>query len=83
MQWKKHTPEQIVAKITRVRAATESGVPLADAIKAAAISEATYFRWRAQYGSLNVVQLQTLKRLEIENARLRKALDELEYAASA
>ena len=83
MKWKKHSPEEIVGKLARVRAAAESGVQMAEAIKAAGISEATYFRWRAQYGSLRVAQLEQLKRLELENARLRKALDELDYAASA
>lgn len=83
MKWKKHSPEEIVRKLARVRSATEGGAPMTEAIKAVGISEATYFRWRAQFGSLNIGQLEQLKRLELENARLRKALDELDYAASA
>jgi transposase-like protein len=83
MKWKKHSPEEIVDKLARVRAAARSGVQMTEAIKAVGISEATYFRWRAQYGNLGIGQLEQLKRLELENARLRKALDELDYAASA
>jgi putative transposase len=83
MKWKKHSPEEIVGKLARVRAAVEHGTPLADAISVAGISEATYFRWRAQYGNLNAEQLQVLKRLELENARLRRALEELEVGAAA
>jgi putative transposase len=83
MKWKKHTPEEIVGKLARVRAAVESGAALADAISVAGVSEATYFRWRAQYGSLSADQLQVLKRLELENARLRRALNELELGGAA
>jgi putative transposase len=82
MRWKKHSPEQIVAKLEGVRAALQAGVARADAIAAAGISTATYFRWRAQYGALNADQLQSLKRLELENARLRRALAYFEYSAA-
>lgn len=80
MNWKRHTPEQIVEKLGRVSGAVKAGAALVDAINAAGISEATYFRWRAQYGSLKLDQLSRLKRLESENSRLRKALSELESA---
>lgn len=83
MRWKKHSPEEIVDKLSFVRERVDSGMPLADAIKSAGVSEATYFRWRAQYGSLNISQLRTIKQLELENARLRSALAELEMAVRA
>ncbi len=83
MKWKKHTPEDIVGKLARVRAAVGSGAALSEAIGAVGISEATYFRWRSQYGALSAEQLQVLKRLELENARLRRALDEFDIGAAA
>lgn len=83
MKWKKHSPEEIIQKLARVREAAENGAPLPEAIQSVGVSEATYFRWRAQYGTLSLDQLQLIKRLELENARLRKALSELEYGARA
>ena len=78
MRWKKHSPEQIVAKLTRVRDAMGEGMPLPEAVRAAGISEATYFRWRAHYGELRSDQLQFIKSLELENARLRRILSVLQ-----
>lgn len=83
MRWKKHSPDEIVGKLSQVRGLVSGGQPLSNAIKTAGISEATYFRWRAQYGALTLPQLRTIKQLELENARLRSALAELEIVAQA
>ena len=40
------------------------------------ISEQTYYRWRKQYGGMQVNQAKRLKELEQENARLKKLLAE-------
>jgi len=42
-------------------------------IKAIGVSEVSYYRWRKEYGGLNVSQAKRLKELERENARLRRA----------
>lgn len=78
MRWKKHSAEEIVLKLGQVRSATTNGAPLAAAIAACGVSEATYFRWRAQYDALDSSQVSLVKRLEQENARLRRALQEFE-----
>lgn len=83
MRWKKHSPEEIVAKLSSIREAVEAETPLSEAIRAVGVSEATYFRWRAQYGALNLDQLRRIKKLELENARLRRALADMEYVVSA
>jgi hypothetical protein len=83
MKWKKHSPEQIVEKLARVRAAVGDGALLADAVQAIGVSEATYFRWRVLYGTLSLNQLHFIKRLELENARLRRALEDLEDGVRA
>lgn len=83
MQWKQHNPEEIVCKLERVRSAVASGDSLSDAAASEKISESTYFRWRAQYGGLTIDQLRHLKALELENARLRKVLVDLEAPAFA
>jgi transposase-like protein len=78
MRWKQHKPEQIVEKLDRVAKAVKRGSKLAEVIKAEGICEATYFRWRALYGGLKPAQLARYRDLEVENARLRKLLDDIE-----
>ena len=46
-------------------------------MRAIAVSEQTYFRWRAEYGGMKTDQLKRLKALEVENARLRRAVSDL------
>jgi hypothetical protein len=41
------------------------------------VSEASYYRWRSEYGGLKVDQARRLKELERENARLKRAVAEL------
>ncbi|MEQ1618495.1 MAG: transposase [Terricaulis sp.] len=79
MSWKKHSAEEIVGKLDHVRAMTNTGFALSRAIAATGVSKATYFRWRAQYQDLDCVQVAQLKQIETHNARLRRALRELEY----
>lgn len=83
MRWKKHSAEEIVEKLDQVRALMSAGTALAGAIAAAGVSKATYFRWRAQYQDLDSEQVSQLKRLETYNARLRRALCELELDPAA
>ena len=77
MGHKRHKPEEIVAKLRQVEVLTGQGRPLADAVRSILVSEQTYFRWRAEYGGLKTDQLKRLKELELENARLRKAVSDL------
>jgi hypothetical protein len=41
------------------------------------VTEVTYYRWRQEYGGLKLNQVKRLKELELENARLRKAVSGL------
>ena len=41
------------------------------------MTEATYYRWRAEYGGLKLDQVKRLKVLEQENSRLRQAVADL------
>jgi hypothetical protein len=41
------------------------------------VTEATYYRWRQEYGGLKTDQVRRLKELETENARLRRAVSDL------
>jgi putative transposase len=48
-----------------------------DAIRQIGVSEVNYYRWRQEYGGLKLDQVKRLKELELENARLRKAVSDL------
>ena len=48
-----------------------------DAIRQIGVVEQTYYRWRKQYGGMGVDQLKELKRLQKENAQLRRAVSDL------
>lgn len=74
---KRHKPEEIVAKLRQVEVLTAQGKSIAEAVKTIAVTETTYFRWRAEYGGLKSDQVKRLKDLETENARLRKAVSDL------
>ena len=77
MPQKKHKPEEIVAKLRQVDVLTAQGQSIAEAVRTIAVTETTYFRWRAEYGGLKSDQVKRLKDLELENARLRRAVSDL------
>ena len=77
MARKRHKPEEIVAKLRQVDVLTAQGKSIAEAVKTIAVTETTYFRWRAEYGGMKSDQVKRLKELELENARLRRAVSDL------
>jgi putative transposase len=77
MARKGHKPEEIVAKLRQVDVLTSQGQAVADAIRSIGVSEATYYRWRQEFGGLKADQVKRLKDLEAENARLRRAVADL------
>lgn len=56
---------------------TAQGQSIAEAVRSIAVTETTYFRWRTEYGGLKSDQVKRLKDLELENARLRRAVSDL------
>ena len=74
---KKNTPEQIVSLLRQVEVVVASEKTTAQACKEAAITEQTYYRWRKEYGGLQVDQARRLKELEQENAKLKRLVAEL------
>jgi putative transposase len=77
MPKKRHKPEEVVAKLRQVDVLAAQGTPIADAIRQIGVTEVTYYRWRQEYGGLKRDQVKRLKELELENARLRKAVSDL------
>ncbi len=74
---KRHKPEEIIAKLRQVEVMTGQGTSMADAIRSLGVTEVTYYRWRSEYGGMKLDQVKRLKELEVENARLRKAVSDL------
>jgi putative transposase len=72
MKRSRFTEEQIIAILRE----QEAGVATAEVCRKHGISTATFYAWKAKYGSLNVSQARRLKALEDENARLKKLLAE-------
>jgi len=77
MARKRHKPEEIVTKLRQVEVLVAPGKPVAEAARAIGVTEATYYRWRSEYGGLKLDQVKRLKLLEQENGRLRKAVADL------
>ena len=77
MARKHHKPEEIVAKRRQVEVLVRQGQAVVDAVRAIGVTEATYYRWRAEYGGLKLDQVKRLKVLEQENGRLRQAVADL------
>ena len=73
---KRHTAEEIVAKLRQVEVLTAQGQPVVDAIRTIGVTEVTYYRWRNEYGGLKGDQVKRLKGLETENGRLSDKPDQ-------
>ncbi len=69
---KRHTPEQIVRKLREADAQLAAGASIPEVARQLGISEATFHRWRNQYGGMKADAMKRLKELEKENARLKK-----------
>ncbi|MEM9292743.1 MAG: transposase [Acidobacteriota bacterium] len=76
MKRKRHGAEEIVRKLREAEVAQSEGKTLAQICKQLEISEQTYHRWKKQYGGLSRDEAQRLKKLEQENARLKKLVAE-------
>jgi transposase-like protein len=77
MASKHHKPEEIVAKLRQVEVLVGQGKTVAEGARAIGVTEATYYRWRAEYGGLKLDQVRRHKQLEQENSRLRRAVSDL------
>lgn len=75
---KRHSPEQIVRKLRDADAMLNAGQELAAVLQALEVSEATFHRWRAQYGGMKAEEAVRLKRLAEENQRLKELVAEKE-----
>ncbi len=74
---KKHSPEQVVNLLRQIEVAIANRKSTSLACKEAGITDQTYYRWRKEYGGLQVDQARRLKELEQENAKLKRIVANL------
>lgn len=72
MRRKRHSPEQVIAKLRDADVALSQGATIAEVCKKLEVSEVTYHRWRAQYGGMKAQDMKQLKELQRENGQLKK-----------
>jgi len=77
MAKKRFSPEQIVTLLRQIEVATAQGKAISIACREAGISDQSYFRWRKEYGGLDLEQARKMKDLERENARLKRLVADL------
>jgi transposase-like protein len=73
---KRHSPEQIVRKLREADEKLAAGASIPEVARQLGISEATFHRWRNQYGGMKADAMKRLKELEKENARLKEIVAE-------
>jgi putative transposase len=72
MRNSKYTEEQIIGFLRQV----EAGMPVKDLCRKHGFSDASFYKWRAKYGGMDVSEARRLKELESENGKLKKLLAE-------
>jgi putative transposase len=72
MKRSRFSEEQIIGILKE----QEAGAKTAEVCRKHGISDATFYKWKAKYGGMEVSEARRLKALEDENARLKKLLAE-------
>ncbi len=69
--------EQIISKLRQIEVLMAQGKSAALACKDAGVSQQSYYRWRKEYGGLEIDQAKRMKDLERENMRLKRLVADL------
>jgi putative transposase len=77
MAKRRFSAEQIVTLLRQIEVAMGQGKSVQMACREAGISEQSFYRWRKEYGGLQVEQAKRMKDLEKENSRLKRLVADL------
>jgi putative transposase len=77
MPKKRFSAEQIVVLLRQIEVLMSQGKATPVACREAGISQQSYYRWRKEYGGLEVDQAKRMKELERENVRLKRLVADL------
>ena len=72
MPVKKHSVEQIIAKLREIEKLTAQGMSVPMAARKVGVTDQTFYRWRLRYGALKEEEAKRLQLLEQENSRLKR-----------
>ena len=75
---RRHTPEQIIRKLREADRLLGEGAQIADVARHLEVTEATYHRWRNQYGGMKADDAKRLRELEKENRELKQMVADKE-----
>ena len=73
----RHSPQQIVEKLKEADRLLNAGQSVGQVLQSLGMSQATYHRWRQQYGGMKAQEAKRLKELEQENTRLKRLVADL------
>jgi len=77
MPQKRHTAEEIISRLRQAEVGLGQGKSIEAVCKSIGVTQATYYRWRKEYGGLRRDQAKELKALKKENAKLKKLVADL------
>ena len=72
MARKRYSAEQIIGHLRQAEILISGGKTIGEAARQLSISEQTSYRWRREYGGMEVDQARRLKELDLENQRLKR-----------
>jgi putative transposase len=74
---KVHSSEEIIRKLRQAEVMIHEGKTVTELCRELGVSDATYYKWRKEYGGMKMDQAKRLKDLERENGRLRRVVADL------
>ncbi len=77
MPRKRYNAEEIIHKLREADVLLSQGRSVKQVSKQLGVAEQTYYRWRKAFGGMKVDQAKRLKDLQVENARLKRAVADL------
>lgn len=77
MAKKRRKAEEIIRLLKQSDVLISQGRSISEVCREIGVSDATYYKWRKEYGGMGMDQARRLKDLELENKRLRRAVSDL------